>query len=524
MPGLFGNYPIISDGPGTGGLAGNQGGGILGASAAPQYTTGDKISLIGSLLQDAYAGYWGRPGGNVNKAITEADNRNIQSRLISDLQSTDPATRQKAYMFAQMKGIDTKPFQQQQATQQLPDLLKSMQPTQQTLQAPAASADVTLPAVGGLPAMPSKLNIPAGPNLGTFQQPGLSMRDALMNAPPELQSQYAPKLLDLQMTADAKANEPYDLSPGQVRFQGGQQVASLPEKNNPNQPFNVDGSPNRAFQDYTSKLKRLEQGPAWAALAEKKRADDAANPMLGAGMATDITKYPPQVQSMVKAMVEGRQAPPSSFALSKPYWQNMIALANATDPTFDQTAWGARASARKDMLGGGKSYQLLNSGNTAIQHLGRLHSQIGDVAGMQIPLVGNMVNSGINAAEQASGIPGVNAYNDTLGHLAEETTKFYRGTGGNEEDVKRNMSNLSANLSTPTKQAGVANTVHLIYGALQPKVEQYNKTMGTNFPVSHFLSSKSIQVVKKMGFDPDTGETVSTPSGAGGWSNFKVHN
>jgi len=250
--------------------------------------------------------------------------------------------------------------------------------------------------------------------------------------------------------------------------------------------------------------------------AEKVREFNLTNPMAaqggGGGLSPDISTYPAQVQSTVKAMLEGRQAPPTSFALSKPYWQNLMAIANAVDPNFDQTKWAARVSFRKDFEGGGKSSQTLNAGNTAIQHLGRLHDQINDVSGLQIPLVGNLVNSGLNAAGQASGIPGLNAYNDTLGHLAEETTKFYRGSGGAEADVTRNMSNLSPNLSAAQKSAGVQNTVDLIYGKLAPMVEQYNKATGYNYPVSHFLSKQAVSTMTRMGYDPDTGEKIAAPS------------
>lgn len=266
-------------------------------------------------------------------------------------------------------------------------------------------------------------------------------------------------------------------------------------------------------------LERLSQAPQWAALKEKQDEFKASNPMLAAGGSAGpapLSSYPQATQAMVRAMIEGRQAPPTSFALSKPYWQNMIALANSVDPGFDQTQWTSRVAARKDMLGGGKSYQTLNAGNTAIQHLGHLNDQISSVSGVPIPVVGGLVNSALNHVEQPY-TGGLNTYNDTLGHLAEETTKFYRGTGGSEADIERNMGNLSANLSTTAKQKGVANTVSLIYGKLAPMVEQYNKSMNTNYPTSHFLSAKAVSTIKKMGFDPDTGEKVEKPGGDG-WS------
>lgn len=264
---------------------------------------------------------------------------------------------------------------------------------------------------------------------------------------------------------------------------------------------------------------RATLGQNRATQAEKVREFNLTNPMAasGGGAGAQLSAMPPATQAMVKAMLEGRQSPPSGMALKTPYWQNMLALANSADPTFDQTQWGARASARKDMMGGGKSYQTMNAGNTVIQHLGHLNDQISNVSGVGIPVVGDPINATMNyLSNPLTG--GVNTYNDTLGHLAEETTKFYRGTGGSEADVSRNMENLSPSMSTTAKQAGVKNTVSLVYGKLAPMVEQYNKTMGTDFKPSHFLSTQAVSTLNKMGYDPDTGEKVDKPSSGGGWS------
>ncbi len=316
-----------------------------------------------------------------------------------------------------------------------------------------------------------------------------------------LMMQFLPQIAQSQMGRENKIWE--NQQPMSVANQ--QQIAAQGQQAQQNALF-TNQLPMTAAQRASIAQQRAELG-------EKRSEFAASNPMLmgGQGGAQPLTAYPAATQGMVKAMLEGRQAPPTSFALSKPYWQNMIALANSIDPNFDQTTWGARANARKDFMGGGKSYQTLNAGNTAIQHLGRLNDQIGDVSGVQVPLIGNMINSAMNAGAKESGLPGVPAYNDTLGHLAEETTRFYRGAGGAEADVSRNMGNLSANLSSVQKGAGTANTVHLIYGKLAPMVEQYNKTMGTDFPTSHFLSKDAISTIRRMGYNPDTGEKTEQP-------------
>lgn len=223
---------------------------------------------------------------------------------------------------------------------------------------------------------------------------------------------------------------------------------------------------------------------------------------------------PQQIRGTVTSMLSGRMAPPSGMALKTPYWQNLMNMANAIDPNFDQVTWTARLNANKDMQSGGKSKTLLNSGETAINHLARLNDQIKTVSGVALPLVGDYINKGVNKVEQPY-TGGLNTYNDTLGHLAEETTKFYRGSGGAEADVSRNMDNLSPDLSTEAKRKGVENTVDLIYGKLMPMIDGYNKTMGTDFPPSHFITKKTTQNLKSLGFDPDTGEkTGAAESGA----------
>jgi len=230
-----------------------------------------------------------------------------------------------------------------------------------------------------------------------------------------------------------------------------------------------------------------------------------------------ISYVPQQVRGTVASMLSGRQAPPSSFALKTPYWQNLMNMANAIDPNFDQTTWTARLNANKDMSSGGKSRTLLNSGETAIAHLSHLANQIPSVSGLALPFVGDTINSVVNKAEQPY-TGGLNAYNDTLGHLGEETTKFYRGTGGSEADVERTLTNLAPNLSGAAKEEGVKNTVGLIYGRLLPMVDAYNKTMGTNYPPTHFVSPRTARLVKSMGFDPDTGEKLPAETQAGsGW-------
>lgn len=242
------------------------------------------------------------------------------------------------------------------------------------------------------------------------------------------------------------------------------------------------------------------------------KADEANWQML---TGDDFIKTIPQTEQLaVKQMVAGRMPFPGARAISTPYWQQKLQEAQQYDPKFDASNWDGRVKTVRDYSPGGKVGQALISGSTAINHLGHLNALIDGVSGVSVPLVGSAINHAINAWDAPQGR--LNPYNDTNGHLAEETTKFYRGTGGAESDVLRNMENLSPDNSTPAKQSGVANTVSLIYGKLKPAADAYNSQMGTNLPPSHFLSPDAVQTLKKMGFDPDTGERVGKPQSASG--------
>lgn len=173
-------------------------GGVLGG--APKLSGWDIASIIGSGLQDAYAGYRGQSGGNIDEVLGTIAKR----ALLAGLNSSDPAVRQRTYQQAALHGIDSKPFQQQQASQQLPGMLASMQ---------------TQPFA---PGQLARLQA-ADPNYsGPTSTPGQSITEAISGAPPELQNMYAPKLIDSQISEAAKVNDApsgYNKTPdGSLKF------------------------------------------------------------------------------------------------------------------------------------------------------------------------------------------------------------------------------------------------------------------------------------------------------------------
>lgn len=121
-------------------------------------------------------------------------------------------------------------------------MLSAMQP--QPLTVPAAQANL-----GSVNGVQNNLNVPDSPTGVTA--PGSTLPEALASSDnPELQQQYAPEMIKAQIAQQQKLAEPYDLAPGSTRYSGSSPIVTAPLRTNPNQPFNADGTPNKAFQAF----------------------------------------------------------------------------------------------------------------------------------------------------------------------------------------------------------------------------------------------------------------------------------
>lgn len=199
------------------------------------------LGILGAALKDAGASFSGRgDSDSLQQFAGLLQQQQTRQQLMAGLTSADPAVRQKAYAQATILGIDPKPFQASVAQQATPDLLSAMRPSNQEIVAPGANA-----------ALPNgiNLNVPAAPTGQMVNTPGQSLADAvggLAEKYPELAQQYAPDIVKQSIEAD----KPYDLAPGATRYRGATPIVTAPLKNNPNQPFNADGTPNKAYQAF----------------------------------------------------------------------------------------------------------------------------------------------------------------------------------------------------------------------------------------------------------------------------------
>lgn len=222
---------------------------------------------------------------------------------------------------------------------------------------------------------------------------------------------------------------------------------------------------------------------------------------------------PPAAASVIRGMVDGRISPPSSFALSKPYWQGMIAKAADYDPTFDQTTWAGRVATRKDFTAG-KSAAAVTALNTALAHAGTLVGNFDALNNFRF----TPANTVLNAVEPLFGDARQNTAQQTVDALASEARKVFAASGGgNLTELQEWQKSFPLNGSPNQQHKALTNFVELLDGRLQALSDQYNRGMGRTDDPINLLQPKARAVYEKLtGREPEnatgyqTGQTPAT--------------
>jgi hypothetical protein len=233
--------------------------------------------------------------------------------------------------------------------------------------------------------------------------------------------------------------------------------------------------------------------------------------------ASYISQLPAETQAQVQALADGRMAFPSGSALRSPYWQEMLQHVAHFDPQFDAVNYNARAATRRDFVAG-KSAQNIRALNTAIGHLGQLSSQAAGTASHSF----TPYNAVSNFTAETFGSAGPGVYSQTAGALASELTQVFRGAGGAEADIKRELEHLTPNASMEQKQAAVRNVAGLLKSRLDALGDQYSQGIGTTAKPLQLLNPHArdaYAVLSKLGVSDDDGSSPgsgSLPGGGGG--------
>lgn len=186
-----------------------------------------------------------------------------------------------------------------------------------------------------------------------------------------------------------------------------------------------------------------------------------------------LASIPTAQRGTVQGMVEGTIAPPSSFALSKPYWQNMIAAAKIVDPTFDATNWSGRVAGVKD-FSAGKSAEMVRSANQTLHHVGALIDSMDGLNNGTYPLLNKIGN----AAAEASGGGAQGAFRSNAHAVATELSKVFKGSNLSDAEVHAWEQNLHENMSPEQQRTQVAKLGELLHGSLQALEEKRLNSIG----------------------------------------------
>jgi hypothetical protein len=241
-----------------------------------------------------------------------------------------------------------------------------------------------------------------------------------------------------------------------------------------------------------------------------------------------LATVPPAQAQIIKGMVDGTVQPPSSFALAKPAWQAMLAGAKNLDPSFDETKWSARSAMARSAQGDGKMGQNINALTTGVGHLKQLWDTIPGLNNSDYSQTYNRVG---NAISTEFGGTGVTNFESVRDRVAPEIVKIWRGTGGAEADIRRDIDSLSSTKTPSQLRGAISNIAGMMQSKLDSNMQEYRATMGKDVPLTPEQQAQMqlIQQLQGMAGGSASGSASGsgTPAGTvnvGGQSiNWKVH-
>ena len=211
-----------------------------------------------------------------------------------------------------------------------------------------------------------------------------------------------------------------------------------------------------------------------------------------------ISALPPQIGTQVKAIVEGRMAPPSSFALKSPYWQKMLGYASQYEPGFDLSNWKARSETRAD-FSKGRAAANIKSLNTVMGHLESLDKAIEPLNNTRWP----MLNTALNAVQTNIGDTGlqsaIKSFNVKKDAVATELMKVFRETGaGSVTEIQEWKKLIDTSDSPEALHTAVQAALDLIGSRMSAVNDQWNRVFGENRPIEEILSPHAREIYQRL--------------------------
>lgn len=206
---------------------------------------------------------------------------------------------------------------------------------------------------------------------------------------------------------------------------------------------------------------------------------------------------------VVKAIIEGRQTPPASFAQKTPYWQDVMQKVYSLDPEFNEQ----RAQLRKGYTVGQQSKEI-NAINTAMGHVGVLGDAIDALNNSDVRVLNKIANRlGLETGSTPAAV-----FKTIVHRVGPELSKAYLGAGGSAGERGADEKDFDENLPGPTLKANVGITSQLLrskIGALENQWDE-NKAPSMKSFEDQFISKEAKTQLDKWSPKENGGAKVAT--------------
>lgn len=203
----------------------------------------------------------------------------------------------------------------------------------------------------------------------------------------------------------------------------------------------------------------------------------------------------------IKLLADYKIPLPTGAALRTPYWQNILGLTAAYDPTFDATQYTTRQGIRKGFTSG-KEAANVRSLNTVISHIDSLQKAADALKNSDFPAWNSVANFAISNA----GDPRVVQFNVAATAVENELASLFKGTGATDQEIHQWRTALNPSSSAAQLSGAITKAVELAGSRLDALKNQYEAGMGRPLNFS-LLSQQSAKIMSRYGI-------VTTPMGS----------
>ena len=197
---------------------------------------------------------------------------------------------------------------------------------------------------------------------------------------------------------------------------------------------------------------------------------------------------------------------PSSFSMSKPYWQGIIGQAIKINPNFDIKDYQFRISVKRDFTSGKNSINI-KSLNQSIAHLGELKKAGDKLINSPIELWNRIANTGLSAI----GDPRVKNFTTAQNAVDGELSTVFKGTSGTDQEIKSWKEQTSSSNSPEQIQGAIRTAVDLVASRVAIIKDQYESNMKQPLDMA-IIYPKSLKILKEMGIDTGQFDIVAEKS------------